>query len=61
MMNEGDERPGSPEKLTEEVEAELARAEVADDEARLTTLEEVHRRLENELEGDPDQAGAPRR
>ena len=58
MVDEKD--PASAEELTEQVEAELARAEVADDQTRLETLESVHARLENELEGDPDQAGAPR-
>ena len=53
-------RGSSPEELAAEVESELARAEIADDETRLQTLESVHARLENELEGDVDQTSAPR-
>lgn len=57
----GDERRGrSPEELAEQVDRDLARAEVADDETRLATLEDVHARLEGELEGDLDQAGSTR-
>ena len=50
----------SPEDLAADVESELAQAEVADDEVRLAALESVHTRLENELEGDVDQAGPSR-
>lgn len=53
-------QPSSPDDLSNEVAGELDRAEVADDEARLSALEAVHARLENELEGDVDQAGPSR-
>ena len=54
-------RPSSsPDELTRDIESELERAEVADDGSRLAALESVHERLENELEGDVDQAGTPR-
>ena len=59
-MADGQRQTKSPEELREQVDGDLARAEVSDDEARLATLEDVHAQLEGELEGDLDQAGSTR-
>ena len=58
--NETTRHSSSPDELTRDIESDLERAEVADDESRLAALESVHERLESELEGDVDQAGTPR-
>jgi hypothetical protein len=58
-MEEHGGAPGRSERLTQ-VEEDLARASIADDEVRLAALENLYGTLERDLEGDLDQAGATR-
>lgn len=59
-MGTMDQRRIPAEELRALAEAQLSRAAIAGDDARLAALEELFALLEGELEGDLDQAGAPR-